>query len=426
MALGQFRKRNPLSTEPGLHPSNGTGRFPAVPSGHSRADHIAGGIPCRRGSRGTSVSRLRLCSRPWSCGVRPAVAADDGLEVTTPYPAVAVAPGSKVSFDLTVSSTRTANVGLALTGVPTGWTASLHGGGFVVDGVAATPGQADGDRPPRRQRPGRRRGRRPRRSRVTARGGGAAGRAADLDPRRRRRPPATSRSTTTTPTLTGASDATFTFDADVQERHGPGRDGLGDAATGPAGWDVTAELTGQTQAASTVVEAGADPEHQRHRRPAETTPRPASTPSRSRPRPASGRSRPTSAIEITGSYSMTLATPDDLLSAQRLGRLADDAARSMITNTGTAPITEVDADRRRRRRLGRHVRPRDARQRSRRGAPGTVTATITPSGEAVAGDYVITFNAQQRPRPARRHGPDPLHGRDVAALGVRRDRHHRR
>ena len=42
----------------------------------------------------------------------PAVSADDGLEVTTPYPAVAVAPGTKVSFDLTVSSTRAANVAL--------------------------------------------------------------------------------------------------------------------------------------------------------------------------------------------------------------------------------------------------------------------------------------------------------------------------
>ena len=35
-------------------------------------------------------------------------AAANGLEVTTPYPAVAVAPNSKVSFDLTITSTRQA------------------------------------------------------------------------------------------------------------------------------------------------------------------------------------------------------------------------------------------------------------------------------------------------------------------------------
>src|SRR5215212_6523038 len=72
----------------------------------------------------------------------PAVSADEGLEITTQYPAVAVAPGSKVSFDLNVASTRTGNVALALDGVPAGWTATLHGGGFVVDGVAITSSKA--------------------------------------------------------------------------------------------------------------------------------------------------------------------------------------------------------------------------------------------------------------------------------------------
>jgi len=47
----------------------------------------------------------------------PAVSADNGLQITTPYPAVAVAPGSKVSFDLTVSSVRTADIALSLGGV---------------------------------------------------------------------------------------------------------------------------------------------------------------------------------------------------------------------------------------------------------------------------------------------------------------------
>ena len=78
----------------------------------------------------------------------PFVSADDGLEVTTPFPAVAVAPGTKVSFDLTVSSTRDATVALQLGGVPDGWDASLIGGGFVVDGVAVTS-DADGKVMPR-------------------------------------------------------------------------------------------------------------------------------------------------------------------------------------------------------------------------------------------------------------------------------------
>ena len=62
--------------------------------------------------------------------------------------------------------------------------------------------------------------------------------------------------TTSTPTLTGASDATFTFD--LQYKNDTAQDlTVSVTATGPDGWDVSAALTGQEQAASTVVDAGA-------------------------------------------------------------------------------------------------------------------------------------------------------------------------
>ena len=57
--------------------------------------------------------------------------------MTTPFPAISVAPGSKASFDLSVTSTSSARVDLAISGVPTGWTAQLNGGGFVVTAVLA-------------------------------------------------------------------------------------------------------------------------------------------------------------------------------------------------------------------------------------------------------------------------------------------------
>ena len=71
----------------------------------------------------------------------PAVAAADPLAVTTPYPSISVAPGSKASFDLTVTSPRAGTVDLSVAGAPTGWKATLHGGGFVVSGVTAAPGK---------------------------------------------------------------------------------------------------------------------------------------------------------------------------------------------------------------------------------------------------------------------------------------------
>jgi len=57
------------------------------------------------------------------------------LTVTTPYPSVVVGPGSKVSFDLTVKTTTSARVDLALSGTPSGWTAAVRGGGFDIGAV---------------------------------------------------------------------------------------------------------------------------------------------------------------------------------------------------------------------------------------------------------------------------------------------------
>ena len=120
---------------------------------------------------------------------------------------VAVAPGSKVSFDLTITSTRDANVGLALGGVPDGWTATLHGGGFAIDGVSAgpntdatarldinVPAEASGSQT----------------ITVTASGGGAQ----DVLPISVRVDAAATGDitiTTDTPSLTGASNDTFPF-----------------------------------------------------------------------------------------------------------------------------------------------------------------------------------------------------------------------
>src|SRR6266436_1965181 len=74
-------------------------------------------------------------------GLVPAAMAADPLTVTTPYPSIAVAPGSNASFDLTIASTTAGTVALSVAGAPSGWKATLHGGGFVVSGVTAAPGK---------------------------------------------------------------------------------------------------------------------------------------------------------------------------------------------------------------------------------------------------------------------------------------------
>jgi uncharacterized membrane protein len=316
----------------------------------------------------------------------PAVEADGGLEVTTPFPAVAVAPGSKVSFDITVSSTRSATVDLTLRGTPSGWTASLRGGGNVVDAVTAAPDKPaevrlDVDVPADATSGSKT-------ITIEGQGGGAtdtlavtvrvdADAAGDVS------------LTTSTPILTGASDASFSFD--LQFKNDTPQDvTLSANATGPPGWDVTATLTGETQAASTVVESGATQNITvavRAAGDAAAGQYPVSVVATAGERTA----KADLGIEITGSYSADLSTPNNLLSASGSAG-APSALTFEVTNTGTAPLSEVkltgtppsgwtvafDPE------TIATIAPNET---------GTITATVTPSADAVAGDYVVSFQS---------------------------------
>jgi uncharacterized membrane protein len=318
----------------------------------------------------------------------PAVAADDGLEITTQYPAVAVAPGSKVSFDLTVASTRTGTVALALEGVPAGWTATLHGGGFVVDGVAVTASKdaearldisVPGDAAASTQT-----------IRVTGSQPGArdtlaisirvnADAAGDIT------------LTTTNPVLTGPSDTPFAFSLSL--RNDTAQD-VTVSATGSVpdhpDWDVEAKIAGSEQAASTVVTAGGT-----------TTINVTVTPPANAAAgqyivaveaKAGERTIPQQlGVELTGSYSLSLTTPNQVLSTSG-GAGTAKSQQFVITNTGTAPLENValtataptdwtvtfDPET-----VG-PIAPNES---------ATVTAQVTPTGEAVTGDYALSVKA---------------------------------
>src|SRR4026209_2506454 len=70
--------------------------------------------------------------------IPPATSAAGSVSLTTPYPAVAVPPGEKVSFKISVQTDVSDRVDLSVADVPEGWIASLRGEGFVVDGVQTT------------------------------------------------------------------------------------------------------------------------------------------------------------------------------------------------------------------------------------------------------------------------------------------------
>ncbi|HEY8989095.1 MAG TPA: NEW3 domain-containing protein [Candidatus Limnocylindrales bacterium] len=319
-------------------------------------------------------------------GLAPAVGAAGTITVTTPYPSIAVAPGSSASFDLTITSTVQGTVSLAVVGAPTGWKATIHGGGFVVSGVTAGPGKPgtarlDVDVPADTTATSGN-------LRVEARSGSStavlpitvlinASVAGDVT------------LTTTTPTLTGASDATFTFNVTLQNSTAQDQT-VSATATGPAGWTVDAKLS-EAQAASTIVKAGSS-----------TTITVTANPPANAPAghtdidvtaTAGAKSIPAKlGIDITGTFKLTLSTPGDLLSAHGS---AGSALRETleVRNGGTGDLAGVTVTASPPSGWTVTFDPVGGKVDVAAGQTGTVTAIITPSADAVAGDYVVSFTS---------------------------------
>jgi uncharacterized membrane protein len=161
------------------------------------------------------------------------------------------------------------------------------------------------------------------------------------------------------------------------------------APTGPSGWDVTAELAGQAQASTIQVEAGGTetinvgvtPPFQ-----AEA----AQYPINLRAIAANTQVETEMIVEVVGSFALEMSTPDQRLNAEVTVGSSNDF-QIVLANTGTAPLDNVVVG----------VTPPsgwDVTFDNQEVAIGpgetaVVTATITPSEEAVAGDYQISFTA---------------------------------
>ena len=349
------------------------------------------GIARRGGSPGAVRRLAALATAAFlALGVAaPATLAADPLPftITTPYPAVVVAPGSHVAFNVEVSTDTPQRVELDLSGAPDAWNASLHGGGFVIDAVETNgtdpasvrldvdvPADATGT------------------TRMILKGT-AGGGFVELPLEVRVEANATGDLTLTTdfPSLRGPSSQTFNFNLTLKN------DTAEDLtfsvnAQAPTGWTVTANLTGQSQAASAIVKA------------ASTS---GVTVSATPPTGAAagtydiqvvavaGERNITGAlqVEVTGSYDLALSTSDGRLNGHGA---AGGAAPMVVTleNLGTAAITNVKLT---------ATAPTGwevtfdpdtiASLEADAAAPTTVNAQVKPSGDAIAGDYTITITA---------------------------------
>jgi uncharacterized membrane protein len=316
----------------------------------------------------------------------PAVQAADGLTMTTQFPDITVSPGTQASFTISVKTTTVARVALTLSGAPTTWNAGLHGGGFVVSSVetngkdatdvrldVSVPADASGT--------------------TTMTLTGSTGSSTVTLPLSVKVEANAGGTVTVTPDYTqlkGASDSSFTFNLTISNQKD---EDLTYTATGegPDGWTVDVTLTGQSQAVSGTVKAQGTANIAVKVTPATN----ADAGAYKVPVVATvgGTQYPIELeLDITGSYSLTLSTPTQLLSGH--GPSGNATSESFtITNTGTAPVTAVAMTVTPPTNWKVDFSPTTVDSI----APGdsaTVVANITPTNDAIAGDYSLTFNAR--------------------------------
>lgn len=316
----------------------------------------------------------------------PAIAQTTGLAVATAYPGLTVEPGDTAGFDMAITAAANTIVELAVDGVPEGWTGTFRGGGFVISQVTVGPelvpevrldvivptGTPDGDYP----------------LTITASGNGetvsvpvnvtvqgGAGGSVTMIPE--------------FPGLRGPASSTFTFNVDIRNDT-PAEVQLELAAEGPIGWLVEAQPQASSQASSITIDSGAT-----GRVTVNATP-PAGVAAdlyelRLTARGGGVDAESILQVQITGSFAMQLTTQDERLNVDvNAGQPVQFPI--IVFNSGSAELLNVV--------LAATPPTNWEVTFDTEGVPtipagefATINATITPSADAIAGDYVIGFRA---------------------------------
>jgi uncharacterized membrane protein len=314
----------------------------------------------------------------------PAAAAGP-VTLTTPYTSVAVEPGHTVTFNLELSAPEGDGVTFAVSG-PDGWTTTLTGGGFVVDGitydsthppvlslgVSVPADAADGTYT------------------VTVSATGSTGGASlDLNVRVAAQVGGGVTMTSDFPALQGPAGVSFsyrlTLTNDTTQEIQFGLD-----TSGPEGWQISASPTGQSLASTVTIQPGSSSTIT-----VSTTP-PDNTPAGSYEVDVTATGGSYTATEqltaqITGSYAIVLSTQDQRLNADVVaGKSAD--LQLEVFNSGSAPLDGVQLQATPPSGWNTAFTP-DVIPEIAPGDSTPVTLTITPSNDAVAGDYRLTLSA---------------------------------
>ena len=342
-------------------------------------------LPNNGRKRGAPLAAIGLLLTSTLALAPTAVAA--GLTLTTPYPSVVVGPGTTVGFDIAIVSNPNEQVGLGVSGVPSEWAATLRGGGYVVNGVQTDdtgkatvrlelkiPGNAANGT-----------------AKVTL--AAVAGSQRATLPLTIQLSAAAAGDVTLTsdyPSLQGASGTSFTFNFNL---HNDSAEDLTFAVTavGPQGWDVNATLTGQSQAASAVVKASSSAGVSvAVKPPTDVPPGTYDINVRATVGDRTIDAKPT--VVITGTNSLTVSTPDQRLSNS--GSAGSSISQQLVLhNGGTQPLENVVLSATAPTDWTVTFGPSETVASIAAGQDQTITATVVPSNDAIAGDYVVSYKA---------------------------------
>lgn len=322
-------------------------------------------------------------------GVLAVPSTASAAQLSTDYPVLSVQPGQKVTFDLSVQSTRTERVSLGVGSKPAGWQVSIRGGGSRIGAVSATadssPKVEVSVDVPEDAKPGS--------HRIVINASAASG---DdrlvLDLRVAQQGAGTFRLSSEFPSLQGASDETFTFDVELHNTTGQEAT-FNLTAQGPRGWSVDASPQLKEKASAVQVDADASATIQ------VTADPPDSAPAGKYPirlsAQGSGQSLQTKLVaEVTGSADLSLQTPSERLNASGSAGATTDL-QLLVRNEGSAPLHGVQFS---------ASPPTDWEvsfepEKISSIAPGkTVRVSVhaTPAGDAITGDYVLTLTASSQ------------------------------
>jgi uncharacterized membrane protein len=347
------------------------------------------------------VLRASLAAFLLLVGLAPAVFAAT-ISMTTPYPSVVADPGTTVKFPVTVQTDTSTRVDVSVSQQPQGWTTRLSGGGSTIAAVETVPFLAPTSA-----------GATPQAvngfyatftAEITVPADATAadnqiivqGKAADgttttltLDITVQTAQTGDVTLSTDFPSLTGPTSTNFKFQVTLQNNTNQ-QITFGLETDQPDGWTVTANPTTEAQAANVAVDAGSSTQISV----SATAPTDAAAGPYTVTLRALGGPQPVEqalTVNLTGTYSMSLATSDQRLNVNVTAGQAS-TMNFVITNSGTTDLTGVTMT---------STPPIDWTVTFTptsidipAGQTATVQAAVTPANSALAGDYQMTIDAR--------------------------------